>query len=72
MDAFLREHFGMNNGVADIDDGHPGRVINLLNITISNGGGVYQLERGRKFENDLYTLTKVGTGKDGLPHISLT
>ncbi len=71
MDAFLREHFGMNNGMADIGE-LQGKPFNLPRITVSNGGGVYQLAGDRKFEKDLRELTKIGTGKDGLPHISLT
>jgi hypothetical protein len=71
MDAFLREHFGMNNGVADIGK-LQGKRFNLPRITISNGGDVYQLVGDRKFEKDLLELTQIGIGKDGLPHISLT
>ena len=71
MNAFLKEHFGMNNGVANFDS-HPGKQFNLPRITVSGTGGVYQLAGESKFEKDLYDLTQIGTGKDGLPHISLT
>ena len=71
MDAFLKEHFGMNNGVANFNS-HPGKQFNLPRITVSGTGGVYQLAGESKFEKDLYDLTQIGTGKDGLPHISLT
>ncbi len=71
MDAFLREHFGMNNGIADIGK-LPGKLFNIPTVTVSKSGGVYQLAGERKFEKDLHELTKVGTKKDGLPHISLT
>jgi hypothetical protein len=71
MNAFFKEHFGMNNGVADFDT-HPGKLFNIPTITVSTSGGVYQLAGDQKFEKDLYELTKIGTGKDGLPHISLT
>jgi hypothetical protein len=71
MDAFLKEHFGMNNGVANFNS-HPGKQFNLPRITVSGTGGVYQLAGESKFEKDLYELTQIGTGKDGLPHISLT
>ena len=67
----MREHFGMNNGMADIGK-LQGKRFNLPRITISNGGGVYQLAGDRKFEKDLLKSTQIGTGKDGLPHISPT
>ena len=71
MDAFLKEHFGMNNVVANFNS-HPGKHFNIPTVTISKTGGVYQLAGESKFEKDLHELTKTGTGKDGLPHISLT
>ena len=71
MNAFLKEYFGMNNGIADIGK-LPGKLVNLPSITVSKSGGVYQLDGDRKFEKELHELTKTGTGKDGLPHISLT
>ena len=71
MNAFLKEYFGMNNGIEDIGK-VPGKTFILPNISVSKSGGIYQLTGGRKFEDDLYALTKIGTGRDGLPHISLT
>ena len=71
MNAFLQEHFGMNNGIADIGQ-VPGKRFILPNITVSKSGGVYQLDGNRPFERELHALTQKGTGKDGLPHISVT
>ena len=67
----MKEYFGMNNGIEDIGK-VPGRMFNLPNISVSKSGGIYQLTGGRKFEDDLYALTYAGTGREGLPHISLT
>ena len=71
MNAFLQEHFGMNNGIADIGQ-VPGKRFILPNITVSKSGGVYQLDGNRPFERDLHALTQIGTGRNGLPHISVT
>ena len=71
MNAILREHFGMENGVADIGT-HPGKIFNLPNVRISQSGGVYELIGDRKFEQDMYELAREGTGKAGYPHVSLT
>ena len=71
MNTFLQEYFGMNNGISDIGKVQ-GRKFNLPNITVSKSGGVYQLDGNGKFERELHALTQKGTGKDGLPHISVT
>jgi len=71
MNAFLKEYFGTDNGVANFNS-HPGKLFNIPTVTISKSGGVYQLAGESKFEKDLHELAQAGTGKDGLPHISLT
>jgi len=71
MNAFLRKHFGMRNGVADVGK-YGGADFNLRHIRVSNRGGVYELVGNSQFERELNELAREGTGKGGAAHISLT
>jgi len=71
MNAFLRKHFGMRNGVADVGK-YGGADFNLRHIRVSNRGGVYELVGNSQFERELNELAREGTGQGGAAHISLT
>ena len=69
VNNFLKTHFGLENGLEDINT-RPGVSKDFPTVEV-NKNGIYTLKGNSEFEKDLQQLIIEGTHKHGPPHISL-
>ena len=69
VNNFLKKHFGLDNGLGDINT-RPGVSKDFPTVEV-NKNGIYTLKGNSEFDEDLQQLVIEGTHKHGPPHISL-